>query len=232
MSEYKDLFGNEVKKEKEKPVTYVGFVWDHSGSMGDCKSLARTNFNEQLITLKKDSDKVDYITTIIEFDGNIKEVVVNKPINEVEELKDYWVGGVTALYDSIGLCIDRISKKMESDKREDKAALIIVMTDGMENASNDYDNESIRALIKEMDSKDNWTFVFMGAGIDEKQAKDMGFGACNTVVMDKSAMFSSSSSQSQNASISSYSDLRVKGITKTDAFYNDHSMEDKGNSGE
>jgi len=225
MGEYKDLFGEDVKEKKEKPITYVGFVWDHSGSMWSCEKLAMDNFNEQLATLKKDSDKVDYITTIIEFDDKIKEVVVNESINMVGKLKDYWTDGLTALYDAIGRCVSKIDVAMNEDEREDKAALIIVMTDGQENASSDYNNESIKALIKKMDAKDNWSFVFMGAGIDERQAKDMGFGVGNTVSFSKTVF--SSQSTSQSASLSNYSNMRARGVTKTTSFYDEDKKEEE-----
>jgi len=231
MEEYKDLFGEDIKEKKEKPVTYVGFVWDHSGSMHGSEELARTNFNEQLDTLKKDSDKIDYNITIIEFDNVIREIVVNKPINLVDNIKEYWVGGTTALYDSVGVCISKIKLQMEDDNRKDKAALIIVMTDGMENASIEYNNESIRALIKEMDSKDDWTFVFMGAGIDKEQATDMGFGDANTISFDKLDDSYRKATKDQSTSLYSYSDMRLRGKTKTTSFYSDNSTKEEEDEG-
>ena len=221
MTNFGDLFDDVKEKEnKVKPVTYVGFVWDHSGSMTGSAELARTNFNEQLNTLKKDADDIEFLVTIIEFDDKVKEVSVNKPIELIRERKEYWIGGMTALYDSVGLCINKISKAMEKDKRKDKAALIIVMTDGFENASTDYNNERIKKLIKEMDAKDDWTFTFMGAGIDEKQAMDMGFSILNTMTFDKTAKGYNVSTTSQSTSLSSYSTMRKRGETKVDAFYN------------
>jgi len=118
---------------------------------------------------------------------------------------------------------------MENENRKDKAALIIVMTDGFENASSEYNNKSIRALIKEMDAKDDWTFVFMGAGIDKEQAMDMGFGDANTVSFSKTSTGFSNSSSSQRASLDSYSDMRLRGKTKTKSFYNDNKTEEENN---
>lgn len=223
MSEFNDVFGEEGVKEvkKPRPVTYVGFVWDHSGSMLGSTELARTNFNEQLVTLKKDADKIDYLVTIIEFDDVVDIEISNQPINEVQELKDYWTGGMTALYDAVGICINKIHFDMEKDKREDKAALIVVMTDGQNNSSKEYNNETIRALVKKMDERNDWTFVFMGAGIDEQQAMDMGFGAQNTMCFNKSDAGFASSSISQSSSLSSYSTMRGMGMKKAQAFYSD-----------
>ena len=154
MSEYKDIFGEDVNQEKPlspqvKPVTYVGFIWDHSGSMSGSDELARTNFNEQLATLKKDSDKIDYRVTIIEFDNEVKEVVVNRSIDDIKSLEEYWLGGSTALYDAVAIGMSRIDSAMQKDKREDKAALVIVMTDGYENSSTDYDDTDVKAMIEE-----------------------------------------------------------------------------------
>jgi len=232
MSEYNDLFDGEEEDEgitpiqpQSKPVTYVGFVWDHSGSMGGSRELARTNFNEQLVTLKKDSDKVDYIVTVIEFDDKIKEVVDTRPINEVQEMKNYWTGGWSALYDAVGQCIGKIEKEMNFNKSEDKAALIIVMTDGEENCSKEYNNDTIRSLIEKMDAKDDWSFVFMGAGIDKKQAMSMGFSEINTMTFDKSDEGYRMSDAVQNESLSTYSTMRSQGIKKASAFYSNSTVD-------
>jgi len=235
MSEYKDLFGeneHEGKKKQNKPVTYVGFIWDHSGSMTGSTELARTNFNEQLTTLKKDADDIEFLVTVIEFDDKVKEVVVNKPIKFVEEMKYYWIGGMTALYDSVARGILKIKSEMEKDIRENKAALIIVMTDGMENASSDYSGEDgrlrLKSLVEEMEKTDLWTFTFMGAGIDESQAVGMGFRAINTMTFDKTNEGYGASNIAQSFSLSSYSTVRKGGGTKVEAFYNDSATEGNG----
>lgn len=172
-------------------VTYIGFVQDHSGSMGVDNKLAIDNFNEQRATLlKEDDETMDNLVTIIEFDDQIHCNVENTPISETKKLVGWWAGGMTALYDAIGNCINTIRLKMDADKREDKAALIVIQTDGHENASSDYAGEEgrqkINKLINELEETKKWTFVFLGENIDQEVAAGMGFKMANTMSHKKS----------------------------------------------
>ena len=42
--------------------------------------------------------------------------------------------------------------------------LVVVMTDGLENSSTDYDAHAIAELVRGYDERPNWTFVYLGAG--------------------------------------------------------------------
>lgn len=240
MRKYDDLLGGDeqVKKNlgfKAEAVTYVGFVGDHSGSMGEKvdpyvedspirKDLARTNFNEQIASLKKESDEgMETIVTVVEFDNEIQCPYDNVPVEEIEPLEDYWTRGMTSLYDAIGYCIARIKSRMEADSRDNKAALIIIETDGYENASTDYNRhdggrERLKDLIKEMEATGRWTFTFLGAGLDEKFAQEIGMSAGNTVVpdsLDGVAM----AYCAQAAGTRSFMDDRKKGVLSKTDFY-------------
>lgn len=176
---------------KADAVTYIGFVQDHSGSMMSNADLAISNFNEQRATLlKEDDDTMENIVTIIEFDEQIHCNIENMPISEVKQMGHWWCGGMTALYDGIANCINNIRLKMDADTRKDKAALVVIQTDGHENASNDYTGEEgrkrINKLIKELEATEKWTFVFLGENIDKEVAVSMGFTAGNTMSHKKS----------------------------------------------
>jgi len=211
---------------KTESVTYIGFVQDHSGSMGNNKKLATDNFNEQRAKLlKEDDDTMDSLVTIVEFDDDIHCNIDNMPINEVKEMKDWWTGGMTALYDSIAHCINNIKLKMDGDNREDKAVLIVIQTDGQENSSSDYGGEKgrlkINKLINELEETKLWSFVFLGENIDSKVAMDLGFKAGN---------FLSHASGDKNVrtaytvsaqGLGSYMKSRKDGKTQTMSFFDD-----------
>jgi hypothetical protein len=60
------------------------------------------------------------------------------------------------------------------------------MTDGLENASTDYDAHAIAELVRRYDERPNWTFVYLGAGHDSiHAARDtavlMGYKADNAM---------------------------------------------------
>ena len=61
--------------------------------------------------------------------------------------------------DAVGKTITIMDKKIDSGNR----VLVVIMTDGLENASIEYNREQVRKMIKK---HKKWEFVFLGANID------------------------------------------------------------------
>jgi uncharacterized protein YegL len=143
---------------KARKAVRVVFILDKSGSMGSCETATIEGFNEYLSTLKKDK-KADYTFSLTLFDTVLTKLYEDEPIRNVKELtkEDYQPSGMTALYDAVGHSI--------KEKSEGKT-LVVIMTDGAENSSREYDAKSIQKLIKGLEAKDNHTFVFLGANQD------------------------------------------------------------------
>lgn len=203
-------------------ITYIGFVQDHSGSMALKSDLARDNFNEQRAKLlKEDDDAMDNLVTVVEFDDLIHCNIDNMPIKEVKELTNWWTGGMTALYDAIAFCINNIRNKMDVDTREDKAALIIIQTDGYENCSSDYIGEEgrqrINKLINELEETKKWSFVFLGENIDQEVAMDLGFKASN--IMSHRSDDVAYAYAATTSGLDNYMKERKLGMTQCMSFY-------------
>jgi uncharacterized protein YegL len=165
-------------------VTYICFVQDHSGSMAVNKINAVNNFNEQRAKILKEDDKsMDNLVTIVEFDNEVHCNTDNIPIGDIKEMKEWWCGATTALYDAIAFSINKIKAKMKADGRDDKAVLMVIQTDGDENQSSDYPREkgrlAINKMINELEDTKLWSFVFLGENIDTEVAMGMGFKAAN-----------------------------------------------------
>ena len=139
----------------------VVFILDKSGSMSGSEENTISSFNEYLDKEKKNKFKTT-ITTIL-FSDNYEYLHNSIDVKKVNPIThdDYRVGGCTALYDALGNTINSIDKK-DSDK-----VLFIIITDGYENASKEYNNNNIRDLIKK--HKD-WEFIYIGADIDSYAA--------------------------------------------------------------
>ena len=143
-----------MKKTKEK--LEIVFLLDRSGSMGGLEEDTIGGYNS---FLKKNKNKDAKITTVL-FDNQIEFLHDRVDVKEVKELtdKDYYVRGCTALMDAIGLTINKISKETK-----DRKVVFVITTDGLENASREYNRDKIRKMIE--DRKD-WEFMYLGANID------------------------------------------------------------------
>ena len=84
-------------------------------------------------------------------------------INKISKLtrEDYVVGGCTALYDALGNTI------IDMDKKDTDKVLFIIITDGYENASREFNNSKIKKLIK---NHKDFEFIYIGADIDSYAA--------------------------------------------------------------
>jgi len=78
------------------------------------------------------------------------------------------VRGSTALLDAVGQTINKIDgvqRNTAEDYRAEKV-LFVITTDGMENASCEYNYDRIKSMIEHQKSKYGWEFIFLGANID------------------------------------------------------------------
>jgi uncharacterized protein YegL len=135
----------------------VVFILDKSGSMSGSEENTISSFNEYLAKEKKNKFNTK-ITTVL-FSHDYEYLHNRVDVSKVKKLTsdDYYVGGCTALYDALGNTINSFDRK-ETDK-----VLFIIITDGYENASREFDNKKIRKLIK---NHSDWEFIYIGADID------------------------------------------------------------------
>ena len=78
---------------------------------------------------------------------------------------------------------------MDAENAMDKnkwrpAILCVIITDGHENASQEFSLETIKKLISEKEEQGNWTFVYLGADLEAWSG--MGFHAGNVAQYDLS----------------------------------------------
>ena len=134
----------------------VVFLLDRSGSMNNSVEDTIGGYNSYLERERKNKS---LITTIL-FDDDYEILHYRKNVEEVKKLtkKEYYVRGCTALYDAIGKTITKIDHDIKNEK-----VLFIITTDGLENASKEYNKKSIAKLIKK---HKNWEFIYLGANID------------------------------------------------------------------
>ena len=144
----------------EKAVTDVIFILDKSGSMRYYTDETIRGFNTMLDVQLKEEGRA-YITTVL---FNEKSVYLHEreEIEKVKKLtrKDYEAGGCTALLDAVGDAIEKAGRSRCGNK-----TVVIVITDGLENASVNYTYKEIREKIASRRLQ-GWEFIFLGANID------------------------------------------------------------------
>ena len=170
--------------------THYLLVLDRSGSMSSCWTSTINGLNEQLGTIRALEEKYPeqkYFITLVAFDSEIETIIEDTPISKVEDFDgtEFPPRGMTALHDAMGISITNLKVKLaKKDKESDSisTALVVVMTDGDENNSREYNADSIKKMIDELDATDAWTFSYMGANQDAVlTAKSFGIGAGNSV---------------------------------------------------
>lgn len=153
-----------------KNLTEVVFILDKSGSMNGYEDDTIGGFNST-IEKQKSVDGEVLVSTVL-FSTSFKVVYDRVPLSEVKPMtrKDYEVGGCTALLDAIGRSIRHIKNVQKYAREEDKPdkTLFVIITDGYENSSHEFDYADIKKLIGKYKEK-GWEFIFLAADIDAVQ---------------------------------------------------------------
>lgn len=174
------MYGKTEEKEEVEKALELVFILDRSGSMSGLEKDTIGGFNSMLAKQKEETQNI-FVTTVL-FDDQYEKLHQRIPITEVKELteKDYFVLGSTALLDAIGRSIVELKKELVKEKSQNRV-LFVIITDGQENASQEYSARKIQTLIKEQ-KKQNWDFLFLGANIDAiSTAKTIGIEKKNAV---------------------------------------------------
>ena len=155
-------------------------ILDRSGSMQRLTNDVIGGYNSFLAQQRKEPGTAE-VTTVL-FDNKYEKIAKAVDLKEAPELtpKIYYARGTTALLDAIGRTImdtvDRMEEKSVCPLR--RRVLFMIMTDGMENASREYDKAAVKALIEATTNDYHWNYIFMGANIDSfAEASSLGIHA-------------------------------------------------------
>lgn len=160
----------------------VGLTLDRSGSMASM-------WNETVAGVKtflEDQSKEDGKTwiTVTVFDNEIDELFYAWAVEDVPGIETR-PRGMTALLDGAAQTIHRTQEWLDDNDWFDGKVLQVIVTDGYENASQEYDTKKFRALVEEKKAQ-GWEFVFLGANIDA-WATGTSYGISGQSVMDYDA---------------------------------------------
>lgn len=147
--------------------THISLVIDRSGSMHNIWKDTMGGVKSMIATQKKDQEECTLSITF--FNHEIKHpfdfVDIQKVTGATIDSLQLKPSGNTALVDAICMTVKRTGEKIydiaEND-RPDKV-LVIVQTDGYENASREYSSDILTSMIDEQRKKYSWDFMFVGA---------------------------------------------------------------------
>ncbi|HSJ36107.1 MAG TPA: vWA domain-containing protein [Acidimicrobiia bacterium] len=143
---------------------HISVVLDRSGSMAAIADDIVGGFNEFLARQRAEAGEARI--TVAQFDSEDPfEVLIDGiPVREVTDLprEAYQPRGSTPLFDAIGSMIGRVDA-VSAGRDEDQ--LMVIVTDGLENASREHDRGSVFSMITDHRRR-GWSFMFLGADQD------------------------------------------------------------------
>ena len=146
-------------------VVHVQIVLDRSGSMNRIAAATIDALNGFLA--KQRAHPGTLRLSLVDFDSQepFRIVIDAVPIAEVVDLTeaDYEPRGGTPLLDAIGRAVERLDARVCELPDEDQ--VLVILTDGYENASTDYTAARISALL-DARQEFGWTVLFLGANQD------------------------------------------------------------------
>ena len=199
--------------------TYIAFVLDKSGSMDCVRDNTISAFNEQMQEIRANSHKTgETLLSLVQFSGSVDETFFNIPIDEIEgelDSSQYQPSGSTAMYDAVGYTINKLQRW---DEPGDVGFLVIILSDGMENASRKFTGHQVSSLRKELETTGRWTFQYIGCDANAiKEAVGLGFQTCSYSNTDQG--WNKVSGQMRSAFVA-YADNRHVGATSVSNFMN------------
>lgn len=176
-------------------------IVDRSGSMFSIKEDAQGGINT-FITEQRNEGNANL--TLVEFDDSIDAVYKQTDIKNVSDY-ELLPRGSTALYDAIGATLANAESIKTTGKK-----IVVIVTDGGENASNDWTKETVFERIDSLKEAE-WDFLFLAANQDAMATgMSLGISAGETVTFDADSV----GTQSAYAVASSYTANLRGGMSK------------------
>ena len=187
----------------------------------ETETIAGFNTNLKTVQdLETEFKEQEYAVSLTFFNDQVFPVIKNAKPTSLNSLTrmSYMPSGSTALLDAIGKSIYDIKSVYGPEIEQDLASVVlIIITDGQENASRFYTYHDIARMIKELDATERWTFSFLGADLDAIHTSRM-LNIRNENVMSFSKENYTCMMSDVSDSMREYSKTKASGTTKKDIF--------------
>jgi hypothetical protein len=167
--------------------TLIAALLDRSGSMERSKQATEDGWREMINEQRQLLGRCD--VTLAQFDTDYEMVYSAIPISDVPEFV-LRPRGRTALLDAIGKFVTEIGEQLAALSEDQRPGQVVclIMTDGMENASQEWDWKAVKELTTRQQDQWDWKFIFIGANMDAIEVGDrMGFAEGYSISYDDSS---------------------------------------------
>ncbi len=154
--------------------THITLVVDRSGSMEAIREEAQGGVNSFIRQQAEEPGRAEL--SLVQFDTEYELVYDSVPVGKVPKYV-LQPRGMTALLDAMGRAMNATGQRLAAMPEHERPGLVVfvVMTDGMENASREFNREQIRQMTEHQRTKYNWRFIFLGANQDAfAEAESLG----------------------------------------------------------
>ena len=168
--------GKTEKTKRAAESTLLVLVIDRSGSMQSIQEDMEGGIKTLLAEQAK--EKGTCLVTIAQFDDEYELLADGVPMAELEPYR-LVPRGSTALLDALGRTIAHVKGRLDGLSAEDVPGhvMVAVVTDGMENASQEWSHMQVMDSVKARVA-DGWDFTFLGANQDAiQEGGNIGFPA-------------------------------------------------------
>ena len=165
----------------DQNLTHIYFLLDRSGSMQSIKSDTEGGFAAFVEEQRRTPGECR--VTLAQFDNHYDVVYADRPIADVPALV-LEPRGSTALLDAMGKLVTDSGARLAVLAEDERPGTVIVaiMTDGHENASQEWTHPAIKALVEQQTTQWGWQFLYMGADQDAIEVgRNIGVAAANSV---------------------------------------------------
>ncbi len=191
----------------------VGIVLDRSSSMESIQNETISGTNEQFSALRDSDDAANTFVSFFSFNHEVTPVFKNDDgtpalvacasLDDISDA-DYFPSGMTAMYDAVGDAIDFFAA--EAKKADD--VLIVVISDGYENASKRFDSEKVAGRVKELQDS-GWNFTYIGANQDLSAVQEaLGIHEGNMLTFQSNSAGTVNMNHTLSGAVASYAATR------------------------
>lgn len=158
----------------DKNLTEIAIILDRSGSMQTIREDMIGGYAAFMGAQAALPGRC--VVSLYHFDHEFETVYEERPVGDVPRLV-LEPRGNTALLDACGRALALIGKRLRKkpDHARPSKVVVLVITDGHENASREYAPEDIRRMFEHQHAKYGWQFAYLGANVDAfAVARDLG----------------------------------------------------------